>query len=219
MKTKVAMAVVVFAFAAVVHAGVTLQITPNAAPAPGLESYTVTAVSTDATNLVTFSDIHVTGSTHNVWGFGGDPKTPKTDPFPSTFLKAEWAAYDTHLIVPGGDILTELGSALDEGNDGSNPAGLSLELDPPFAGFTPVIGVGEYGHGASASSFALVPAAQATSVDLLQVVIPEGDKAWLSMGVVNAQLAKTAFENVEIPEPATLSLLAFGGLALLRRRK
>ena len=218
MKTQVAIAVLVLAFAATVYGGATLQLTVNAAPAPGLESYTVTAVSTDGSNLVTFSDIHIDDPVHNVWGFGDDPISTMAGHFPSTFVKAEWAAYDSHLLVPEADILTQLGSALDEGNDGSNPAGLSLELDPPFAGFLPVIGVGPYGHGESASSFALLPAAAATSVDLLQVVLAEGTKALLNLAVVNEQLERSQLSK-EIPEPATLSLLALGGLALIRRKR
>ena len=216
MKIHVAMAVLMFAFVATVYGGATLQFTANPAPAPGLESYTITVVSTDGSNLVTFSDIHIDDPVHNVWGFGNDPVTTMAADFPSTFLKAEWAAYDTHLLVPESDMLTQLGSPLDEGNDGSNPAGLSLELDPPFAGFLPVVGVG-------ASSFALVPAAQATSVDLFQMVATEGSVRW-GWGspspicyVVNERLER--FPLYAPPEPATVSLLALGSLVLLRRRK
>ena len=218
MKTQVAMAALVFAFAATVYGGATLQLTVNAAPAPGLESYTVTAVSTDSSNLVTFSDIHIDDPVHNVWGFGNDPVTTMAADFPSTFLAAEWVVYDTHLLVPAEDILTQLGSPLDEGNDGSNPAGLALELDPPFAAFVPVVGVGTFGHGEGASSFALLPAAAATSVDLLQVVLVEGTKARLDVAIVNEQLERSSL-GMEIPEPATLSLLALGGLALIRRKR
>ena len=218
MKTQVAMAALVLAFAATVYGGATLQLTANGAPAPGLESYTVTAVSTDSSNLVTFSDIHIDDPVHNVWGYGNDPVSTMATDFPSTFVKAEWAAYDTHLLVSQADMLTQLGSPLGETNDAGNPAGLSIELDPPFAGFLPVIGVGTYGHGGSASSFALLPAATSTSVDLLQVVLVEGTKARLDVTVVNEQLERSQL-GTEIPEPATLSLLAFGGLALIRRKK
>ena len=55
MKTQLAMAALVLAFAATVYGGAVLQITYNGNPAPGLDSYTFTAVSTDSANLVTFS--------------------------------------------------------------------------------------------------------------------------------------------------------------------
>ena len=177
----------------------------------------MTAVSTDSSNLVTFSDIHIDDPVHNVWGYGNDPVTKMAADFPATFLKTEWAVYDTHLLVPAEDILTQLGSPLDEDNDGSNPAGLALELDSPFNAFVPVVGVGPYGHGEGASSFALLPAAAATSVDLLQVVLVEGTKARLDLAIVNEQLERSSL-GMEIPEPATLSLLTMGALILVRRK-
>ena len=191
-----------FAFAATAYGGATLTLTANPAPAPGLESYMVTAVSTDASNLVTFSDIHIDDPVHNVWGYANDPVTTMADDFiAEPFLKAWWQLYDTHLLVPESDIFTHTGSSLDEGNDGSNPAGLWLELDPPFGAFVPVVGVGTYGHGEGDSSFTLSLAAQATSVDLLQVVLVEGTKAPLTLAIVNDQMERSELGMV-IPEPA-----------------
>ena len=220
MKTQVAAAALAFAFAATVCGGARLQLTANPAPAPGLESYTVTAVSTDSSNLVTFSDIHIDDPVHHVWGYGDDPITTREHHFPSTFLKAEWSAYDTHLLVAEEDILTHLHPHLDEGNDGSNPAGLVLELDPPLTTSVPVIGLGRNGHGQQHQhygSFALLPHAEARTVDLLQVVLLEGTEALLTLAVV-AGMDRSQLSLV-IPEPATLSLLALGGLAAFRRRR
>ena len=128
--------------------------------------------------------------------------------------------------MPESDILTQLGCPLDETNDGSDPCWWRPELDPPFAAFLPVVGLGTYGHCESPSSFALKPEAQAASVDLLQVVLLEGDEALLTIAVVNEELERSQL-NLAIPEPATLSLLSLlvlslpkrGGLALLRRKR
>ena len=203
-----------------VQGAITLQITQLPDPAAGLNSYRVTAVS-DGPKVFTFSDLTITGvEVHNVADFTTtESLTIDFWTSPGTFTEAAWSIYDTHVLIPDGDLLTSVGPALAEGNDQADPVGLAL-APAAFPTFPAKVGMGTFGHSGPGASFVLLPENAATSVDFLQVVVLDGDVALLTVGIVDENQRKDEFVDVPIvPEPATMTLLALGGAALLRRRR
>ncbi len=58
----------------------------------------------------------------------------------------------------------------------------------------------------------------ASSINLIQVCMADGDVSVLTGTVVDANLESSAI-NLVIPEPASLALLSMGGISMLIRRK
>ncbi len=58
----------------------------------------------------------------------------------------------------------------------------------------------------------------APSINILQICMPDGNTATVS-GRVTVGVDEADFADIVIPEPTTISLLAIGGFAMLRRRK
>ena len=57
-------------YTAVAQAAISLSIAKNPDPAPGLESYTVTATELTGAQITVLSDIYLDGPCHQVWPFG-----------------------------------------------------------------------------------------------------------------------------------------------------
>ena len=211
---------------AMAHGEISMTVTNNGVVATGavnLVSYTIGITSTTGTadtfeGLRIFADEACTTlatNLHNVWAedvsHNLEPSI-NVDYWVDGFTKdAAWKVYDTHILLSG---ITEVPTgSLTETNDGTNPAGLTLEK---FSGYPALSGLGSFGHGAT-DAFTVL-GQFATPKDFLQIVIPEGDSVWLSVNILDAG-QKTQFAGTQVPEPATMTALALGGLALLRRRR
>ena len=197
------------------QAAISFSITQNAAPAPGLDSYTVTVLQDDGIRpIAVMSDLNITG-THNVDANSG-PVTQAEDWVDGLLMDATWAKYDTHLLLDDTQIASTFGSAITETNDGSDPAGLNL-----FKLAAATEGVGSFGNPVGGTQDSLLILNGGFSLDLLQVVVPAGTTALMDIGIVYGEDSiKEEFVDVPIvPEPATMSLLVLGGVALLRRRR
>ena len=208
---------------AMAHGEISMTVTNNGVVATGavnLVSYTIGITSTTGTadtfeGLQIFTDATKTTiatNLHQVKSFTQTSSLTVDNWVEDAFTDTAWAAYDTHLLLSG---ITQVPDAsLTESNDGTNPAGLSLEK---FAGFPATVGLGSFGHGDPTDAFTVL-GQFATPKDFLQIVIPEGDSVWLSVNILDAG-QKTQFAGTQVPEPATMTALALGGLALLRRRR
>ncbi len=58
----------------------------------------------------------------------------------------------------------------------------------------------------------------AASINIAQIIIADGYTVEMS-GNVTVGTTEVSFANTTIPEPATISLLAIGGIAMLRRKR
>ena len=208
------------------QAAISLVVTPLQSPDPGLRRYKVTAVEDSSRQITVLSDINVTGC-HNVTQ-AYDPGNVIKDPdwtaaAQAPFGSAAWAIYDTYLLLDDvgehDNVISQLGGALAETNDNSDPASLGLG-QMVGVWYPATVGMGSFGHPVGTASL-IVVANAGTCLDFLQVVVPVGQTAYLDIGIVyGPEPLKDEFEDVPIiPEPATMSLLVLGGVALLRRRR
>ena len=140
----------------------------------------------------------VTGSLNQVWAFGGALPTPLQDTAPGAgwgFLSAADRANDTNIIIPSGSQVISRGVNEDmAGTYLANSATSTLAV-----GFTNL--------------------ASYTSVPFARIVLANGNNARFNFSISDSALAVGAFNFLVVPEPMTLSLLAAGALALIRRRR
>jgi len=107
----------------------------------------------------------------------------------NVFLNPDWAQFDTHLLISSGQIASTTGLPLTEGNDGSNPAGLSLDDGVPY-GCAGKAGMGMFGQPGNGMMI-LRPECQSTSLDLIQIAMYGWDpSANLSLDVYTAAVAR-----------------------------
>ena len=203
------------------QAAAQLVLTGMSTPATGLISYTVAAVAPTGEQVTNLSDISVTPlSVHHVWPSFDTDGTPFIgDVAAPPFGNAAWDVYDTHILIPQDDLILELGDPVGETNDGTDPAGLGLSIVVGIEYFA-TTGLGDFGHIPVTEPSTMV-FSPAHSVDIIQVVAEVGTTIWLSGGIVHTFEGDTARTDctIELPEPATMSLLGFGGLLLLKRKR
>ena len=197
-------------------AGPNVKMVYKGSPAAGLHRFTLHAWSDPADGAINAWSVFVDDNAHQVWPQVG----PNPTDLDETLLASDmgslfdpaWKDLDTHCLYGIDQLITGGIDGLTETNDGTNPAGLSLT--PIVAGWDPKVGVGNFVQDGAA----LKPDYQTYSSSLVQLVVPEDEFAVISGGVAGPDLGTTEF-NFRVPEPATLSVLALGGLALIRRRR
>lgn len=207
------------------YAVITYQLIAGASPATGLESWTlrldagvgekITSVSLFGTNL------------HQVWPFSSTGTMVVGQTSTPPFGVAGWEAYDSHILVPSGNLLGSPSYNPTETNNNSDPAGLAL-MTPGFPTFPPTVGVG-YSNTSNSGAYdmdatvGITGAASLQVVDFFQIVRPTGGAAsQLTFRVFTDLGGDSTFNaTIPVPEPTTFAMLlgGVGMLVALRRRR
>jgi hypothetical protein len=196
-----------------------LEITDNGSPMAGLNSYTLTFKGTTPGDKFSAFDGAFTGVLSQMWYYYkqwystvwvGDFVLP---------LEASSAALDSHLLLDPHDpshVLVASGANEDLDSTGWTPG-----VTPPPDANLYQRGLGTYISTTATSNmaFAVPVAFQKTIQPFAQIVIPDGETVHLTGTAVGFN-AQGLLLDLDIPEPATLGLLAFGAAgALIRRRR
>lgn len=216
---KLLVGLVVCSLASTATAALTMDVTKNASPGAGLDSYTIWfkgAVATDA--LAAFNG-RIDGPLNQVWGAVGVPPTitymstvHKGSPSDTFQLGTAHIDPDTRLLLALGDLTTVLQSP-DEDASGLAPVGgWPMHQE----------GQGTY-LAASASSnmiFGIAIGSRSMNLAFAQVVVPTGGQfSVVGEAAAADEVQKLVFDET-IPEPATIGLLVVGSIvALIRRRR
>jgi len=157
----------------------------------------------------------LTGSLSQCW-FSGATATPDIGS-PWTLLPSPTAMMvDTHVLadLAGTDVIVAKKPTEDSDLPGGN-----LEL---IGSYQRGVGTKVTGpNGTENFAYAIPSGSQSLSTQLLHVVIPDGTTARLVATAVAQDGTGYAIDTpIPVPEPATLGLLAIGGIgALIRRRR
>jgi len=203
---KVLVALVVCSLASVATAAMTVEVVENASPGAGLKSYTIWFKGDTADDALAGFSGRIAGSLHQVWGFafGSWGPTPYGDSVPADDK-------DTRLLLNQGALTSVAGFFPSEDATNMQDQGMGIYY-----------GDGSYLAATATTDmlFAITTAFQQTNTEFARVVIPVGQAATLTGTAAAADEIQKLDLNVNIPEPATLTLLAFGlGAALIRRRR
>jgi opacity protein-like surface antigen len=215
---KLLLVAVVLSLASVVSADMLPVVTENTGPntPAGYQSYIVGYVGQTAGEELSAFDGNITGSLLQAWYYDRGRYIKTLDVF--EFLAGEDAS-----IASDSHILLDLGNAAKVLIASSPDEDATFDAVPPQTPDGYDMGLGTYMSTTATSNmaFAIPSAYQALSTDVFQVVIPAGTTAWLR-GIAVAADGSSYQEPVPIPipEPATMGLLAIGGIgALIRRRR
>ena len=196
---RVALTVVaVLAMATVANAALTVTVSGPVDVGAGLSQYIV-GFSGETINGI---DLKFTGPLHQEWVpfMATFFDTPTLDN--AAYLSAELLARDTHILFETAALNTVLYPALED-----NP--------------TPASGTGTYlGNPNEPVGQRMVFAITSPTdpMDFAQIVMAAGAQCTMNGTVSRADGTEFPINQV-IPEPASLTLLCLGGLALLRRRR
>jgi hypothetical protein len=211
------------AMVTVSQAAVTLDIQNMGAPtssfAAGLEDYSCWLLTLNADDASEISSLDFdknigkgfSGPLHQVWqvtddGFGTITKTPtpnRTDADVSVPY-----GMDSHMLIALTTLDPIVVNPITEDSSGTgSPVTLPSTL--------------EAGMGTFLSGTVALPSNTATSVPLAWLVIPNGQSVDYSFSVGGAQAGQSQqfAGSIVVPEPATMGLLAIGGIAALIRRR
>ncbi len=197
------------------QAAISLSVSTAPCPVAGMTRYIVTAATGTSEVVATVSDLTINGAVHQVWdniALGGAP-SPQIDSLLAR--PADWYDGDTCLLILD-DTLGDNGAWTETNDLTMGGSGLTL-----FAGsFPPQTGMGTYGH-TGATSEGLDPAQQASTVPIMQVVAPTGVTmdVTIGYGLPGGIGVEDVFVDFPIPEPATMSLLVLGGVAMIARKR
>ena len=165
--------------------GIELWSEPQPEPGPGYRATKIVLRTVDpAARIVTFEDIALTGNVVQTWlsGAAGEP-TAQGEPTPGANYAAEWAPYDSHLLIDNAMVGGGAGGGyggISEANDGSigQIAGL-----PAAASGPPESGIGAISMADPTDAFFLDPAFQSNVVDLAYLVTPDVPAGGTACGV------------------------------------
>ena len=182
----------------VAQAAVHVDVTSNGSPAAGLTSYTVWLNADTLADSVAAFDGGFTGPMNQVFELGVVATPTLTRAVAPMVNEDE----DTHFLFQ----LTNLVVVNTPKEDGPGTGSYLMGDD----------GAG----GVDNAVFGIKPAFITQNLALAQIVIPDSavDLVYLTAEVSDGIGNRTAFTNVPIPEPATLSLLAVGVVALCRKK-
>ena len=201
---NVLVGLVVCSIASVSMGALTMDVTKNASPAAGLESYTISFNGTTAGDELAAFTGSIKGNLHQVWGYSFG--TWLTSVYGDAVIDDD---RDTRILLTDAKIV----SVQDPNED--NPANVDEGMGI-FSGF------GTYFAETADTDmmFILMAGDRSLNLDLFRVVIPTGEQFGIvgSAGAAN-EVQELLFDET-IPEPATLGLLLIGAAgALIRRRR
>jgi hypothetical protein len=223
MKSILAFSGALLLSATAASASVNLTVTSLGAASDGTTTYTgftaykVTATTTNGAKItsITLGNVNnanpgagASGAFLQAWssdGFGGFNPTPAF----AVLNGVSAASLDSHFLLTTqrtGDLL------LAEDNNFINPAG-----GPPD-------GTLNFGTGSTLTGvFGIGSASQASSMDVLYLVLPNAAAATIVGQIATDENTNydvvTNVGGAPVPEPASLGVLALGGVALLARRR
>ena len=217
---KLTTLVCVLAMAGLASAAPTIELIPQASPGAGADAYILRASSSAGDAPVNaFTAEIAEGYAHQVWSFNGQSRDLDESEGDSLFDNS-WLPFDTHCLFTGDEFITTGVDAYAETNDGTDPLALGL-TSPLGETFDPTVGLGGY----TQIGAALNASGDEEVLDILYLVVPAGTvlapdapQPILSGEAATPGTGATQF-SYGVPEPATLSVLALGGLALIRRRR
>ncbi len=240
IKSVVAAALTLCASASAAHAALfTVQFVPNASPAAGLSSYTVNLVSTTSGPVTDYAAAAFTlpsGKVFNqVAAFDdGDAQGSVVQVANSTFTLdyLQYASQEGAFADSSDSRLLNLvqDAPLDTHFNavyGESPASDDVSGEPATGTEATVLGVG-FSFAETSKSLKLnggvtIGAAnRASTYSLAQLVIPTAQLTPIAYTVtdLNGAVVSGSFTpGVPAPEPASLGILALGGVSLLARRK
>ena len=164
---------------------------------PGLVAYNIFVVSSDANKMAAFNADFTGAEIRQVWRFSGYLPTP----------------YNQDLATFGGECRND-----------SHLGYLVEELLAPGGGATELndlsLGSGK-GKGPlwCPADLGVINTFQSTNAFLARIVLPTGASATLDLKVYNGLGVLSVLPETLIPEPATLALLALGGVVMAIRRR
>ena len=211
---KLLVVAAVMSLASVASADLMLEITDNGSPQAGLNSYTLTFKAATPGDKFSAFDGRFTGVMSQTWyNFKGWLTTVWVGDF-SLPGEAATAAVDSHLLIDPNDpshVLIASGA-----NEDFDDAAI---IETTVDGYDRALGTYLSTTATSNMAFAVPVAYQKTIQPFAQIVIPDGEIVHLTATAV-AYNGQGLVLDLDIPEPATLGLLAFGAAgALIRRRR
>ena len=159
---------------------------------------------------------YISNSTVNeCWSFGNDTSPPYNGAFEANLTTSITASIASELNEVALIMFEATGNDYPtiQAHDGTSLIGTALTLSSGDWGDT---GATTYGRSASGDTSAAV----GLSLSDLGLTTGQTVTKFVFTGVRNWDITEIMVDsNLAVPEPATMSLLAIGGLALLRRRK
>lgn len=188
---------VLLGLAVVANAGLSLQVV--GAPTAGLPGYTTWTLTINSPEMLNAIDAKFVGAMNQLW-FGGAFSTVLMNDVAMGMINQ---AQDSHLLIASTDQIGVVRQASE-----TNVGGTGNWIG--------------YSDGVQTFAFGIAAASQKASLPFAQLVLPDSGQGvhFIGTWTANGVTGLPAFDFlIAIPEPATLSLLGVGALALIRRRR